>query len=396
MVDVNSKPKSGTLPPPPPSLNTLPPQETAVRQRVRRKRGKNQTGGWALVIAAVLLLGIAALFSMAIVVYLGVMQTEQEVLPTAVLSVPTPVDARVSFNAGDASLAVGSLLTLSDGRQIVVEPWDGESRFTILLMGLDRRPGETGLGFRTDTLMLISLDPRANTVGILSIPRDLYVNVPGYNQLQRVNTPMVLGELQRPGYGPTLAMQTVQNNLGIRVNEYIAVDFNGFIKFVDAIGGIQVTLNYTINDPTYPNMYYGFDPFYLPPGTHTLNGEQALKFARTRHGSSDFQRADRQQQVLYAVRDRLLEPGAMAQLIIQAPTLYVDYQANVSTGLNLDQMIQLALFLKDVPRDNIKTGVIDQSYVMNYQTESGAQVLVPNRSRLGSLMVDVFGADYSQ
>jgi len=362
-----------------------------------RKRRLNQgASGWSLVVAALFVVLIVVISSMALVLWMALTNTEQEVLPTAVVALPTPVDARLDFSDTDVNLIAGSLLTLSDGREIVIEPWDGESRFTILLMGLDRRPGETGLGYRTDTMMLVSIDPQTDSIGILSIPRDLYVPVQGYSELQRVNTPMVLGELQRKGYGPTLAMQTVQTNLGIRVNDYAAVDFNGFIKFIDAIGGIEITLNYTINDPTYPNMYYGYDPFYLPPGTHQLDGATALKFARTRHGSSDFRRAQRQQQVLYAIRDRLLEPGVLPQLLIQAPTLYAQFQENISTGLTLDQMIQLTLYLKDVDPENIKTGVIDQRYVMNYSTPSGASVLIPNRSALGPLMVDVFGPDYNQ
>jgi LCP family protein required for cell wall assembly len=395
MVDKNVTSKFGSVPPPPPA--SFPPPESAARKRARKRRVKgNGIGGWALVITALVLVMIAIVSSMAIVLWLTVSKTEQEVLPTAVLDLPTPVDARLDFSNVDVELSAGSLLTLSDGREIVVEPWDGESRFTILVMGLDRRPGETGLAYRTDTMMLVSLNPTNDSIGILSIPRDLYVPVSGYSELQRINSPMVLGELQCKGCGPKLAMQTVQNNLGIRVHDYVAVDFNGFIKFIDAIGGVEITLNYTINDPQYPNMYYGYDPFYLAPGTYQLDGATALKFARTRHGSSDFQRAQRQQQVLYAIRDRVLEPGVLPQMIIQAPTLYAQFQENVSTGLTLDQMIQLTLYLKDIPPDNINTGVIDQRYVSNYSTPAGASVLVPNRSTLGSLLVEVFGTDYSQ
>ncbi len=385
-----------TPPPPPSDYNTS--KESAARQRMRKRRVSGGGGGWPLVIAALLMVFIMVVSTMAVVVWMTVNNTEQEVLPTAVADLPTPVVSRLDLGGAgsDVELVAGSLVTLSDGREIIIEPWDGESRFTILVMGLDRRPGETGLGFRTDTMMLVSLDPETDRLGILSIPRDLYVPVQGYSELQRINTPMVLGELRSPGYGPTLAMQTVQNNLGIRVNDYIAMDFNGFIKFIDAIGGIEVTLNYTLNDPTYPNMYYGYDPFYLPPGTHQLDGATALKFARTRHGSSDFQRAQRQQQVLYAIRDRVLEPGVLPQLIVQAPTLYAQFQENVSTGLTLDQMIQLTLYLKDVPQDNIYTGVIDQRYVMNYTTGSGSSVLIPNRNALGPLMIEVFGPNYNQ
>ncbi len=385
----------GRTPPPPPERYAK--SETGARRRARKRQANSFVmDGWGLVIASAILLIVVAASGMAIALYFTVAGQEQEVLPTAVMELPTPVVAREDYSNVDFSLLSGSRLRLDDGRDIVIEPWDGESRFTILLMGLDRRPGQSGLAYRTDTMMLISLDPETEQIGILSIPRDLYVPMGGYSQLQRVNSAMVLGELQQEGSGPQLAMQTVQNNLGIRVNDYLVLDFNGFIQFIDLIGGIEIETTYTLNDPTYPSMNYGFDPFYLPAGEHTLDGETALKFARTRHGDSDFRRAQRQQQVLYAVRDRLLEPGVLAQLIVQSPTLYDQYNDNVATGLTLDQMIQLMLFVKDIPEDNITTGVIDQQYISNYSTVQGASVLIPNRNRIGELMTEVFGESYSQ
>ncbi|MFZ4828822.1 MAG: LCP family protein [Phototrophicaceae bacterium] len=379
------------VPPPPPSMV----QGSKSRQR-QQKRRTTFGNEWTLVIVAGLLVFVAIASSALVALWFTLSQTQAEVIPTAVIDIPTPVRVVNDYSSVDLSLLSGSLLTLSDGREIIVEAWDGTSRFTILLMGLDRRPGESGLQYRTDTMMLVSLDPQNNSVGILSIPRDLYVSVPGYATLQRINTPMVLGELQCEGCGPNLAMQTAQNNLGIRVNEFIAVDFSAFINFVDLIGGIDVTTTYTINDPAYPNMYYGYDPFYLVAGDHHLDGATALKFARTRHGSSDFERALRQQDVLYAIRDKILQPGTLANLIIQSPTLYLQFQESFISGLSLDQLIQLTLYVKDIPKENIYTGVIDQRYVSNYMTPEGAAVLIPNRSALPSLMIEVFGENYSQ
>lgn len=379
------------VPPPPPSMV----QGSKSRQR-QQKRRTTLGNEWTLVIVAGLLVFVAIASSALVALWFTLSQTQQEVIPTAIIEIPTPVRVVNDYSSVDLSLLTGSLLTLSDGREIIVEAWDGASRFTILVMGLDRRLGESGLQYRTDTMMLVSLDPQTNSMGILSIPRDLYVSVPGYATLQRINTPMVLGELQCEGCGPNLAMQTAQNNLGIRVNEFIAVDFSAFINFVDLIGGIDVTTTYTINDPAYPNMYYGYDPFYLPAGEHHLDGATALKFARTRHGSSDFERALRQQEVLYAIRDKVLQAGTLANLIIQSPTLYMQFQESFISGLSLDQLIQLVLYVKDIPKENIYTGVIDQRYVSNYMTPEGAAVLIPNRSALPSLMIEVFGEDYSQ
>jgi polyisoprenyl-teichoic acid--peptidoglycan teichoic acid transferase len=380
------------LPPPPPSTNG---RDSAARQRVRRRRVSNRHGGgeWAWVVIALTMMGVVVIVSMSAFVMLRAAQSEPDVLPTAAAVLPTPVDARGQFSIDGTPI---QQLTLNNGQSITLIPWDGTSRFTVLVVGLDRRPGETGLAYRTDTMMLVSLDPASHSLGILSIPRDLYVEVPGYSDLQRVNSPMVLGELRQPGFGPELMMQTVQYNLGIRVHDYVAVDFNTFVKIIDTIGGVDIDVPYNISDPQYPDMNYGYDPFYIRAGLQHLDGLTALKYARTRHGDNDFQRAERQQQVLYAVRDKVLDLDMLPQLIVQAPTLWNDVSSGVSTGLTFDQIIQLVLYLKDIPSENIKTGVIDSNYTIGYTTSQGAAVLVPDRADLGPLMVDVFGANYSQ
>jgi len=385
--------KRSAPPPPPPEYNS----SARERSRKRRVKGRNKSSEWAWVLVAGSMIGVFALVIVGILIVLRLPQEDVEVIPTADVAaeLPTPVDARTQF-VSDGSEIDGNVLSLPDGSTIELVPWDGTSRFTMVLVGLDRRPGETGIGYRTDTMMLVSIDPETSSIGILSIPRDLYVQVPGYTELQRINTPMVFGEARQAGYGPTLLMQTVQLNLGIRVHDYMAVDFQAFIDIVDLIGGVDVTIDYTINDPQYPNMNYGYDPFYLAAGTHHLDGYDALRFARTRHGSSDIQRAERQQQVIFAIRDRVLNLDMIPQLLVQAPSIWNTLSDNVYTGLNLEQLIQLGLYAKDIDLDNINTGVIDFSYLQGYTTESGASVLIPNRARLGGLMSEVFGTNYSQ
>jgi LCP family protein required for cell wall assembly len=233
-------------------------------------------------------------------------------------------------------------------------------------------------------------------MGILSIPRDLYFDVPGYSVPQRVNSAMVLGELQQTNSGPTLAMQTVQYNLGMRVHNYIALDFQAVIELIDLLGGLDIDVPYEIADYQYPDMNYGYDPLILHAGLQHLDGETALKFARTRHGDSDFERARRQQIVLYALRDRILDENLLPQMIIQSPTLLSSLEDNLYTDLQLNQMIQLALFLKDIPQEDIRTGVIDSNYIVPWTTSQGASVLVPRRSELPTLLTEIFGADYSE
>jgi LCP family protein required for cell wall assembly len=334
------------------------------------------------------MLGVVITISMSVSLLLRASQESQEIITTAAAVLPTPVDARTDFAA--------QRIILNDGRSIALTPWNGTSRFTVLVMGLDRRPGETGLAYRTDTMMLVSLDPASSSIGILSIPRDLYVEVPGYSQLQRVNSPMVLGELRQPGTGPQLAMQTVQYNLGIRIHDYVVIDFNAFIRIIDLIGGLDIDIPYSISDTLYPDMNYGYDPFYIRAGFQHLDGATVLKYARTRHGDNDFVRAQRQQLVLYALRDRVLSPDLLPQLIIQSPSLLGAVKDGLYTGLTLDQLIQLALYLKDISPDRIRTGVINEQYTIGYSTPQGASVLVPDRARIGPLMVEVFGTNYSE
>jgi LCP family protein required for cell wall assembly len=245
-------------------------------------------------------------------------------------------------------------------------------------------------------MMIVSLDPATNSIGVLSLPRDLYVQIPGYSELQRINSPMVFGETYRAGSGPTLLMQTVQLNMGMRINDYMLVDFDAVITLVDVLGGVDVEIDYTINDATYPNMYYGYDPFYLPAGKHHLNGYNALRFARTRHGASDIQRAERQQQVIYSIRDKVLRADMIPQLLFRAPEIWQNLSDNLYTGLSLEQIIQLGLYVKDVPSENIRMGVMNYQYLRSYETDSGAQVLIPNRASLGTLMTELFGATYNQ
>lgn len=379
--------------PPPPSPLV---RESAVRERVRRRhvRGGRPGSEWAWVIIAMALLSVALIIGMSILLILRVSSAEPEVLPTAAFDL-SMLPTAVSFRSDLNQVATGRTITLDNGYSMILEPWNGTSRYTILIMGLDRRPDEKGLAYRTDTMMLVSLDPASKRIGILSIPRDLYVAFPGYYERQRVNSAMVIGEVNGVG-GPQFAMQTIQYNMGIRVHDYLIVDFKAVIDIVDAIGGIEITTDYNIYDPAYPDMNFGYDPFYLQAGTHLLDGRNALKFARTRHGDSDIERAKRQQQVIYAIRDRVLSLNMLPQLILQAPVLLNSYSENVYTSVDLPRMIELAWYAKDIPEENIISGVMDYRYLSNWTTSDNAQVLIPNNRTLPQLMIEVFGANYSE
>ena len=284
------------VPPPPP-----PESQTRDRSRRRRTRGKRGTE-WAWVVIAGGMIGVFGIVIMGMLIVIRLPQSSQEVLATADFStqLPTPVDARTDYIADGRVVGV-DVLPLQDGSLIDLHPWDGQSRYSFIVGGLDRRPDETGLAHRTDSMMIVSIDPTTNSIGILSVPRDLLVRVPGYAKPMKINTTLPNGESQRIGFGPTLLQQTVQYNFGIRVHNYVLMDFQALIDIVDIIGGVEITIDYTIDDPKYPDMNYGFDPLFIPAGTHLLNGYDALRFARTRHGNNDMRRAERQQLVLYAI-----------------------------------------------------------------------------------------------
>ncbi len=379
-------------------IRVPPPGPSARRRRpARRWGGKRRLRDWAWVFLAGGMISVFAVVILGMLVLVRLPQSSQEVLPTMDISshLPTPVDARTDYIA-DGRIVGVDVLPLQDGSLVELRPWDGESRFTLVVGGLDRRPEETGLAHRTDSLMILSIDPDSNSIGILSIPRDLLVSVPGYAKRQKINTVLPNGEGQRYGFGPTLLQQTVQYNFGIPVHNYVLMDFQALIDIVDIIDGIEITIDYTLNDPKYPDMNYGYDPLFIPAGTHKLNGYDALRFARTRHGNNDMRRAERQQMVLYAIRDRILSFDMAPRLILQAPQLWATLSDNLYTGLELGQVIQLALFVQDIDLANITTGVMNYNYVEDYTTEDGLFALIPSQGQVGYLMRNVFGDNYSQ
>lgn len=209
----------------------------------------------------------------------------------------------------------------------------------VLVLGMDARPGE-GFATRTDSVMLVGLQPSSIRVSLLSIPRDLFVQVPGYGE-QRVNAVNVLGEMDVPGTGAELASQAIAASFDIQPDRYIRLNFQSFVELVDTVGGVTVDVERAIVDYQYPTADYGTIEVRFDAGSQHLNGERALQYARTRHADDDYQRANRQQQVLTALSLKLLNPlnwpGALAvitrstdtnltvvDLISQAPTVLLN------------------------------------------------------------------------
>ncbi len=254
-------------------------------------------------------------------------------------------------------------------------------RVNVLIMGIDRRPSES-CPCRTDTMMLATLDPKTMTAALLTIPRDLYVPIPGVGE-DRINTANLYGDLKKlPGGGPALAKKTVELNLGRRVHYYVIIDFSGFRKAVDAIGGIDINVPKAIDDPTYPDENYGYKPLHIPAGKIHMNGELALEYARTRHVDNDFGRMKRQIQVMMAIRDKAMRLDILPQL----PGLLRTMWGSVQTDMTPQDVIALAQIAAKIKTEDIKTASIDDTMTADYRTSAGAAVLWPDRVKIGRLV----------
>ncbi len=223
----------------------------------------------------------------------------------------------------------------------VEEAGDGPiERINILMLGLDRRPSEGNAPARSDTMFVMTIDPQSETAGILGIPRDLWVDYP-YNDgsccyQERINAAYVLGETQRYwGGGPALAMYVVEQNLGIPIDHYMLIDFEGFKEIIDDLGGITVYIEQDVYDPFYsdtelPGDYFPLD--FKAGDVEDMDGRTALAYARTRRNSGDLDRIRRQQQVIFAALDKARELNWNDAG--KVPSLFRNYKDAIETDVN--------------------------------------------------------------
>ena len=268
------------------------------------------------------------------------------------------------------------------------EAWDGKTRVNLLVMGIDARSPDAANPL-TDTMILFTLDPVNNTAGMLSIPRDLWVKIPG-SDYNKINTAYSIGErFQLPGGGPALAAKTVENLLGVPVHFYAQVDFKAFVKFIDLIDGVKLTTTESVQlnivDTTFSQ--------WLEPGTYTLTGELALAYVRYREpNGGDIARSQRQQQVIMAIRDRILHFNMLPKLIQRAPELYESLSQGIRTNLTLEQVIQLAIkVLNDIPREQIAHTAITFQDATPGTSPDGLAILRPIPDRIRAVRDSVFG-----
>lgn len=237
----------------------------------------------------------------------------------------------------------------------------------VLILGVDGRDSE-GFVSRTDSIMLLGINPSRLRTSILSFPRDLFIDVPGYGS-QRINTVNVLGEQQKLGGGTELLMAAINQDFGVQVDRYARLDFQGFVELIDAVGGVTIDVERSIVDSSYPSEDGGVTTIQFDSGVQHMDGERALIYARTRHADDDYQRAGRQQQVVSALLGRMALP-------VYWPAAISVLNRSLETNLTVVDMTLLAPpVLLNIGR--YERLVIDRDYVLG-----GAEGVVPDYGKI--------------
>ena len=275
-------------------------------------------------------------------------------------------------------------------------------RFNILLLGsdTDQKFGTSGGGatvYLAQTDIVVTIDPTTKTVGMLSIPRDFYINIPGYGMGK-------LDEAFEHGYGlgqggfagaVDLSRQTIQQDFGIPINYYAWVGLNGFVKVIDTVGGVDVDVTHPITDDTYPDDVgnhtgdiYAYKRLYIPPGPQHLSGPEALEYVRSRHADlvGDFGRSARQQQVLDSLKVKL----ANSSIIGELPQLANDLNGFVKTDMSLADILAVANFARTLDTNKINRAILGPPYSQPATLPSGESIVQPNCDQIIPVIAQMF------
>ena len=298
----------------------------------------------------------------------------------------------IATNTAGTPIAQTSTPSLNAPQVQLPPAWDGASRVTMLILGL-RGGVKEDCPLCTDTMMLLTIDPVSKTAGMLSIPRDMWVNIPGFGY-GKINSAYTLAELYKlPGGGPMLTMQTIENFLGIPIQYFAQVDFSAFVKMIDDIGGVCIDVPVTIKVGVMDEE----GTTTVKKGHRCLSGKVALGYARARDveqgvEGGDVERSQNQQRVILAIRDKVL--SNLPALLPQAVPLYNEISSGVHTDLSLDDIMRLGMLAKDIPLESIQRGVIDYTMMVDAKYELNGQpidVLRPYPDKIRELVDNIFG-----
>jgi LCP family protein required for cell wall assembly len=308
--------------------------------------------------------------------------------------VPHVVIWRYGTIAGEtfARVFAGQVLSATgEPRTDAGSPFDGSERINVLLVGVDSTKKRTEM--LTDTMMVVSLDPVGHTVSMVSLPRDL-VNAPlGNGDVYGPKLNSLLSYAERhPDEFPDGGLRTLQNAvgalLGIPISYYAKLDFAGFVDMVDAVGGVDIKVKKTLKDAGYDGYGLGKKGFTLTKGTHHLNGAEALAYARIRKavGESDFTRADRQQQILVALKEQATSGGS---ILWELPALMEAVGETITSDFPADRLPDLAAIMDEMAPKAVTRAVINHPLVDSKQTRYGAS-LVPDIEAIQAMAARLF------
>src|SRR6266852_5248027 len=260
--------------------------------------------------------------------------------------------------------------------------WSGNDRLNILVMGVDTREADPATK-NTDTMIVLSLDPVNKTAAMLSIPRDVYIDRPGVFT-DKINAAYAFG-------GYDLTRKVVEDLLGIRLNAYALVDFDAFTKIVDAVGGVVIDVKRPVRDESYPTPDYGVERLDITAGPQLMDGQTALRFARSRHDTNDYSRAQRQQLVLSALRTRMSEGDFIRGL----PGLIDRVGSAVQTNFDPANILPLAQFGTGIDGDAIRSEVLypcggAYPHCELQSSLANGFYLIPDRAKIRDLAAALF------
>ena len=252
------------------------------------------------------------------------------------------------------------------------QPVNVSGYVNIILLGSDKR--EDDATWRTDTMIVVSVDTDRKVVRLLSIPRDLWVNIPGQGN-DRINTADMWGELAQAGTGPDLVKQTIEESLGIPIDYYVRADFDGFVEIIDAIGGVEVDVECPLTD------------IELEPGIQHMDGELALLYARSRITTNDFDRSRRQRKLLMALWGK----AKSTDIITKIPALWSAMAGTFDTDMPLSQVLSLGVIGVQLKPNYIFSQSIGPWQVQNWTTSEGYEVLLPLDDEIQELLDAFYG-----
>lgn len=275
--------------------------------------------------------------------------------------------------------------------EFVLPDWNEKDPINILLLGIDSRPEDDEESPpRSDTTLIVHIDPATKQAAMMSIPRDLEVLIPEFG-LNKLNAAYPLGEANADtieGGGPTLVAQTIEANFNIPVHYYATVNFDGFIEIIDTVGGVIVDIEAPLSDNLYPTEDLGVTRVHFHTGLQKLDGDQALRYVRTRHGDNDIRRGDRQAQVLTALQAQALD----LNLITRAEELLNGLADTFRTDLDHTQLLALSNLARQIDMAAVqKVNLWDAGVLSEYEADDGAFYFIADWDAVAGLLDEPFG-----